>query len=260
MKKIVFLILLFAAVALALYVTSRVNPSLFAEIKILGALLNATIFGVALIALAIGEKELVRFPFLTASLLALFSGLVEGMLLFENRYYIAITAVAFVAFVFYLQIRHKRFSNKIYENSASGSSKNLDESANLKDADFGGAKEAREPQSKDATADEILNFKSGGEISNSQSEDEILNSNGNLGENSTSGAYKNSTHRVGEISDGNFKISNGSAGEGGADENFKDKLDEGPACSAGKNFSGGIGENSTDCAGENSADSARRDR
>ena len=112
MKKIVFLILLFAAVALVLYVTSRVNPNLFAEIKILGALLNATIFGVALIALAIGEKELVRFPFLTASLLALFSGLVEGVLLFENRYYIAITAAAFVAFVFYLQIRHKRTSRK----------------------------------------------------------------------------------------------------------------------------------------------------
>ncbi len=251
MKKIVFLILLFAAVALALYVTSRVNPSLFSEIKILGALLNATIFGVALIALAIGEKELVRFPFLTASLLALFSGLVEGMLLFENRYYIAITAVAFVAFVFYLQIRHKRFSNKAYKNSADESSKNLDDSANLKDADSDDAKEAQEPQSKDAAADEILNFKSG---------DEILNSDDDLGENSTSGAYKNSTHRVGEISDGNFKISNGGAGEGGADENFKGKLDEGPACSAGKNFSGGIGENSTDCAGENSADGARRDR
>ena len=255
MKKIVFLILLFAAVALALYVTSRVNPSLFSEIKILGALLNATIFGVALIALAIGEKELVRFPFLTASLLALFSGLVEGVLLFENRYYIAITAVAFVAFVFYLQIKHKRFSNKAYKNSADESSKNLDEGA-----DFSGAKEAQEPQSKDAAADEILSFKSGGEISNSQSEDEILNYNDDRGENFASGAYKNSTHRVGEISDGNFKISNGSAGEGGADENFKGKLDEGPACSAGKNFSGGIGENSTDCAGENSANDARRDR
>ena len=165
MKKIVFLILLFAAVALALYVTSRVNPSLFAEIKVLGALLNATIFGVALIALAIGEKELVRFPFLTASLLALFSGLVEGVLLFENRYYIAITAIAFVAFVFYLQIKHKRFSNKAYKNSADESSKNLDgnESENLKDAEFGGAKEAQEPQRKDATADEILSFKGGGE-------------------------------------------------------------------------------------------------
>ena len=170
MKKIVFLILLFAAVALALYVTSRINPSLFAEIKVLGALLNATIFGVALIALAIGEKELVRFPFLTASLLALFSGLMEGVLLFENHYYIAITAVAFVAFVFYLQIKHKRFSNKIYKNSADESSKNLDEGA-----DCSGAKEAQEPQNKDATADEILSFKSGGEISNSQSEDEILN-------------------------------------------------------------------------------------
>lgn len=163
MKKIVFLILLFAAVALALYVTSRVNPSLFAEIKILGALLNATIFGVALIALAIGEKELVRFPFLTASLLALFSGLVEGVLLFENRYYIAITAAAFVAFVFYLQIKHKRFSNKTYKNSADEGSKDLDESANLKDADFGSAKEAQEPQSKSGAADEILSFKSGGE-------------------------------------------------------------------------------------------------
>ena len=165
MKKIVFLILLFAAVALALYVTSRVNPSLFAEIKVLGALLNATIFGVALIALAIGEKELVRFPFLTASLLALFSGLVEGVLLFENRYYIAITAVAFVAFVFYLQIRHKRFSNKIYENSADESSKNLD-------------------------SNESENYKESGEILNSQSEDEILNSNDDRGENSAPDARR----------------------------------------------------------------------
>ena len=192
MKKIVFLILLFAAVALALYVTSRVNPNLFAEIKILGALLNATIFGVALIALAIGEKELVRFPFLTASLLALFSGLVEGVLLFENRYYIAITAVAFVAFVFYLQIRHKRFSNKTYKNSADEGSKDLDESANLKDADFSSAKEAQEPQSKSGAADEILSLKSGGEISNSQSKDEILDSSGDISENFASGAGENS--------------------------------------------------------------------
>ena len=192
MKKIVFLILLFAAVALALYVTSRVNPSLFSEIKILGALLNATIFGVALIALAIGEKDVVRFPFLTASLLALFSGLVEGVLLFENRYYIAITAAAFVAFVFYLQIKHKRFSNKTYKNSADEGSKDLDESANLKDADFSSAKEAQEPQSKSGAADEILSLKSGGEISNSQSKDEILDSSGDISENFASGAGENS--------------------------------------------------------------------
>ena len=192
MKKIVFLILLFAAVALALFITSRVNPSLFAEIKILGALLNATIFGVALIALAIGEKDVVRFPFLTASLLALFSGLVEGVLLFENRYYIAITAAAFVAFVFYLQIKHKRFSNKTYKNSADEGSKDLDESANLKDADFSSAKEAQEPQSKSGAADEILSLKSGGEISNSQSKDEILDSSGDISENFASGAGENS--------------------------------------------------------------------
>lgn len=239
MKKIVFLILLFAAVALALYVTSRVNPSLFAEIKVLGALLNATIFGVALIALAIGEKDVVRFPFLTASLLALFSGLVEGVLLFENRYYIAITAVAFVAFVFYLQIRYKRFSNKTYKNSADEGSKDLDESANLKDADFGSVKETREPQSKDAAADEILSFKSGGEISNSQSKDEILDSSGDISENFASGADENSTHRADENSDENFKISNGSAGEGGANEN------------SAQNFNQGA---------ENSAPDARRDR
>ena len=226
MKKIVFLILLFAAVALALYVTSRVNPNLFAEIKVLGALLNATIFGVALIALAIGEKELVRFPFLTASLLALFSGLVEGVLLFENRYYIAITAVAFVAFVFYLQIRHKRFSNKAYKNSAGESSKNLDEGANLKDADFGSAKETREPQNKDAAADEILSFKDGDEISNSQSEDEILNSNDDLGENYASGADENS--------DENFKISNDGAGEN-SEQNFN-QSDENSKLDSNENF------------------------
>ena len=206
MKKIVFLILLFAAVALALYVTSRVNPSLFAEIKVLGALLNATIFGVALIALAIGEKDVVRFPFLTASLLALFSGLVEGVLLFENRYYIAITAVAFVAFVFYLQIRHKRFSNKIYENSADEGSKNLD-------------------------GNESENSKESSEISNSQSEDEILNSSGDLGENFASGADENS--------DENFKISNDGAGEGGAGENCEQNFnqsDENSKLDSNENF------------------------
>lgn len=233
MKKIVFLILLFAAVALALYVTSRVNPNLFAEIKILGALLNATIFGVALIALAIGEKDVVRFPFLTASLLALFSGLMEGVLIFENRYYIAITAVAFVTFVFYLQIKHKRFSNKIYKNSADEGSEN-DEDANLKDADFGGAKEAQEPQNKSAATDEILNFKSGNEISNSQNENEILNSSGDLGENFASSADENSTHRADENSDENFKISND-----GANENSVQNFNQG---------------------GENSAPDARRDR
>lgn len=236
MKKIVFLILLFAAVALALYVTSRVNPNLFAEIKILGALLNATIFGVALIALAIGEKDVVRFPFLTASLLALFSGLLEGVLIFENRYYIAITAVAFVAFVFYLQIRHKRFSNKAYKNSADEGSEN-DEDANF--ADFGSAKEAQEPQNKSAATDEILNFKSGGEISNSQSENEILKSNDDLGENSASGAD--------EISDENFKISNDGAGEGGADENSEQNFNQ-------------DSENSKLGSNENSAPDARRDR
>ena len=201
MKKIVFLILLFAAVALALYVTSRVNPSLFAEIKVLGALLNATIFGVALIALAIGEKDVVRFPFLTASLLALFSGLVEGVLLFENRYYITITAIAFVAFVFYLQIRHKRFSNKIYENSADEGSENLD-------------------------GNESENYKESGEISNSQSEDEILNSSGDLGENFASGADENS--------DENFKISNGGAGEGDESKNSAQNFNQG-----GENFADG---------------------
>lgn len=214
MKKIVFLILLFAAVALALYVTSRVNPSLFAEIKILGALLNATIFGVALIALAIGEKDVVRFPFLTASLLALFSGLVEGVLLFENRYYIAITAVAFVAFVFYLQIRHKRFSNKAYKNYADKGSKNLD-------------------------GNESENSKESGEISNSQNEDEILNSSGDLDENSASSADENSAHRADENSDKNFKILNGGAGEGGESKN------------SAKNFNQGT---------ENFAPYARRDR
>ena len=233
MKKIVFLILLFAGVALALYVTSRVNPSLFAEIKILGALLNATIFGVALIALAIGEKELVRFPFLTASLLALFSGLVEGVLLFENRYYIAITAVAFVAFVFYLQIKHKRFSNKAYKNSADEGFKNLDEGADSDDA-----KEAQKPQSKDATADEILSFKSG---------DEILNSNDDLGENSTSDASENSANGADENSHRNFKISNGGAGEGGERKNSSQNFNQSD-------------ENSKLDSNENSADDARCDR
>ena len=105
--------------------------------------------------------------------------------------------------------------------------------------DSDGAKEAQEPQSKDAAADEILSFKSGDEISNSQSEDEILNYNDDRGENSVGGADENSNE--------NFKISNDRAGEGGESKNSEQNFNQG-------------GENSKLDSNENSADGARRDR
>ncbi len=108
-----------------------------------------------------------------------------------------------------------------------------------KDDGFGGAKVAQEPQSKSGAADEILNFKSGGEILNSQSEDEILKSNDDLGENFASGADENS--------DENFKISNDGAGEGGESKNSSQNFNQ-----SGKNSK--LGSN------ENSAPDARRDR
>ncbi|WP_297914716.1 hypothetical protein [uncultured Campylobacter sp.] len=71
------------------------------------------------------------------------------------------------------------------------------------------------------------------------SEDEILNSSGDLGENFASGADENSTHRADKNSDENFKISNEGAGEGGANENSAQNFNQ---------------------DGENSAPDARRDR
>ena len=116
MKKLILIILiLFALGALALYGISRTNPNLFAEIKILAILLNTALFAIALVIIAIKEKDAVRFPFLTAVVLALFSGRINGAIIFKNRYYIIATAVLFIVFVVYLQIKHRRFSNKIYK-------------------------------------------------------------------------------------------------------------------------------------------------
>ena len=77
--------------------------------------------------------------------------------------------------------------------------------------------------------------------------DEILNSNGDRGENFKDGAGENSTHRADENSDENFKISNGGAGEGCESKN------------SAQNFNQG-GENSKLGSNENSAPDARRDR
>ena len=115
-KLILFIILLVAGLAFGLYTISKTNPNLFAEIKILAILLNCALFAIALVIIALKEKDVVRFPFATALALALFSGLINGALIFKNIYYIGATAVLFIAFVAYLQIKHRRFSNKIYEN------------------------------------------------------------------------------------------------------------------------------------------------
>ena len=68
--------------------------------------------------LAIFEKKVARFPFLSAVFVALIAGLIDGILLFKNRYYIGLSAILFVAFVIYLQIKHKKFTNDSDDDTA----------------------------------------------------------------------------------------------------------------------------------------------
>ena len=126
MKKIVFwLLVLFAIFGAALLILANVNPNLFREIKLLLGLITTAIFVILIVILAVFEKKVARFPFLSAVLVALIAGLIDGILLFKNRYYIGFSAILFIGLVVYMQLKHKRFTNDSVEFS--------DTAANLQD-------------------------------------------------------------------------------------------------------------------------------
>ena len=119
MKKIIlWLLVIFAIFGFALMILANVNPNLFREIKLLLGIITTAIFVILIVILAIFEKKFVRFPFLSAVFVALIAGLIDGILLFKNRYYIGLSEILFVVFVIYLQIKHKKFTNDSDDDTA----------------------------------------------------------------------------------------------------------------------------------------------
>ena len=102
----------------ALLILANVNPNLFREIKLLLGIITTAIFVILIVILAIFEKKVARFPFLSAVFVALIAGLIDGILLFKNRYYIGLSAILFMTFVIYLQIKHKKFTNDSDDDTA----------------------------------------------------------------------------------------------------------------------------------------------
>ena len=117
-KIILWLLVIFAILGFALLILANVNPNLFREIKLLLGIITTAIFVILIVILAIFEKKVARFPFLSAVFVALIAGLIDGILLFKNRYYIGLSAILFVAFVIYLQIKHKKFTNDSDDDTA----------------------------------------------------------------------------------------------------------------------------------------------
>ena len=117
-KIILWLLVIFAIVGFALLILANVNPNLFREIKLLLGFITSAIFVILIVILAIFEKKVARFPFLSAVFVALIAGLIDGILLFKNRYYIGLSAILFVVFVIYLQIKHKKFTNDSDDDTA----------------------------------------------------------------------------------------------------------------------------------------------
>ena len=117
-KIILWLLVIFAIFGFALLILANVNPNLFREIKLLLGIITTAVFVILIVILAIFEKKVARFPFLSAVFVALIAGLIDGILLFKNRYYIGLSAILFVAFVIYLQIKHKKFTNDSDDDTA----------------------------------------------------------------------------------------------------------------------------------------------
>ena len=117
-KIILWLLVIFAIFGFALLILVNVNPNLFREIKLLLGIITTAVFVILIVILAIFEKKVARFPFLSAVFVALIAGLIDGILLFKNRYYIGLSAILFVAFVIYLQIKHKKFTNDSDDDTA----------------------------------------------------------------------------------------------------------------------------------------------
>ena len=117
-KIILWLLVIFAILGFTLLILANVNPNLFREIKLLLGIITTAIFVILIVILAIFEKKVARFPFLSAVFVALIAGLIDGILLFKNRYYIGLSAILFVVFVIYLQIKHKKFTNDSDDDTA----------------------------------------------------------------------------------------------------------------------------------------------
>ncbi|PSM51841.1 putative membrane protein [Campylobacter blaseri] len=84
------------------------------KIIIFGLILIVNI--ISLIVIAIGEKDVVKYPVLAAFGTSLGSGFISGFLIFDRWILVFVFTILYSLPIFILQYKKKTFSNKIYKN------------------------------------------------------------------------------------------------------------------------------------------------
>ncbi|CZE49210.1 hypothetical protein [Campylobacter geochelonis] len=118
MKKILLFISLGFLIFISIWALFGKSSSEFLrDVKIILFFVILLAYIISLVVIAIGEKDVVKQPFLYALGVAVLAGISSGLLVSKSWFLVLLVAGVYVAVVLYLQLNSKTFSNKTYEDN-----------------------------------------------------------------------------------------------------------------------------------------------
>lgn len=113
MRKIILLILALVLLFGGIFILS--NEGIRRDLKLISFLIILVSYVVSLIVIAIGEKDVIKEPLMSAMLIAVVAGFMGGFFISSKWYMVGFIMSLYVGVVVALQIKFQTFSNKKYK-------------------------------------------------------------------------------------------------------------------------------------------------
>ncbi|QKF64442.1 hypothetical protein [Campylobacter corcagiensis] len=113
MRKILLLILALVLLFGGIFILS--NEAIRKDLKIISFLVLLIVYIISLVVIAIGEKDVVKEPLMSAMLIALVAGFMSGFFISSKWYIVGFVISLYVGLVVALQVKFQTFSNKTYK-------------------------------------------------------------------------------------------------------------------------------------------------
>lgn len=113
MRKIILLILALVLLFGGIFILS--NEGIRRDLKLISFLIILVSYVVSLIVIAIGEKDVIKEPLMSAMLIAVVAGFMSGFFISSKWYMVGFIMSLYVGVVVALQIKFQTFSNKKYK-------------------------------------------------------------------------------------------------------------------------------------------------
>lgn len=113
MRKIILLILALVLLFGGIFILS--NEGIRRDLKLISFFIILVSYVVSLIVIAIGEKDVIKEPLMSAMLIAVVAGFMSGFFISSKWYMVGFIMSLYVGVVVALQIKFQTFSNKKYK-------------------------------------------------------------------------------------------------------------------------------------------------